>query len=490
MVLASVAAAVLNVIPAQAATDRSKIFEEFAEAIVSQIGKQERRGGKHHQYQMGKRARIAIWPFDENDIPISSSAADLFNRHLAAALQKHPERSFDLVARRHIEILIKDMHQTGVLDDAAGDPIAALTKKAGDIDGLIIGSISHLGDDIRLGYQTIRTDGVVMAATGSRKIGLSTSERAAGVRLVSFNQAIKLAAQELHDGASDMSELIRSGVRFQNSGAQPGFGRQVEDGVSAELTTLFNNSLTERKLMIRHVRMRATRGGKTVKGRELTNLGQANSPRSYVLSGNWWVWPEDGYVALRLKLTNSRSQTVSWTGQIRLDEIKGMELYPVNDLRVMRQNDGRGPIGFHLVSDRGKDPTYKVGETIDMIIRVNQKAWLYCFYRQSDGKILQIFPNPYFWKKFREPVLKAKVQYTIPGPDTFPFLLKFSPPTGIDLLKCFATGRDVTSELDLFLRGKNTEPLPKGIGPKLSNLFRQLPDAEVTEASLVITVTQ
>jgi hypothetical protein len=489
MVLTSVAAAVLNVVPAGAASDRSKIFEEFAEAIVSQIVTEESRVDRAYPYVTGKRARIAIMPFDEDDIPISSVAADLFNRQLEAALQRHPKRSFKLVARRNLKALIDDMHQTGGLDDA-GSRVTALIKRASDIDALVIGSIVLAGDSVKLGYEVSRRDGDLMAATGTQSIELNNSERPAGVKPVSFSQAIKQAARALHDGAPDMSELIRSGVRYENSGAQPGFGRLVEERVSAELVALFTNSLTERKLTVRHVLMPVTRGGIKVKGRALTNDGQAKSQRSYVLSGKWWVWPENGYVALRLKLTNSRRQVVSWTGHIRLEEIKGMELYPADDLRVMRQNDGRGPIGFHLASDRGEDPTYKIGETIDMIIRVDQKAWLYCFYRQSDGEILQIFPNPYFWKKFKEPALKAKVQYTIPGPDTFPFLLKFSPPTGIDLLKCFATGRDVTSELNLFLRGENTEPLPKGIGPKLSPIFRRLPDAKVSEASLVITVTK
>jgi hypothetical protein len=491
LALATVVAVTLHVIPAEAASARSKVFEEFADTIVSQIAKQESWGGKHHRHATGERARIAIRPFDESDIPISAAAAGLFNRQLKAALQRHPDRSFDLVERQNVNFLINDMRQTGVVDDAAGDPIIALMKKAGNIDVLIIGSIARADENIKLGYEAVRMiDGVTMAATEARGIELKTSERPAGMKLTSFNQAVKSAARALHDGASDMKELILSGIRFEDSGAQPGFGAHVEERVSAELATLFTDALTERKLMVRHVRMPVVRSGAKIKGKTLTNRGQAKSPRSYVLSGNWWVWREDDYVELRLKLTNSRHQEISWTGHIQHKEIKEMDLYPSSDLRAMRQNDGRGPIGFHLASDRGKDPKYKIGETIDMLIRLDQKAWLYCFYRQSDGEITQIFPNPYLWEEHKEPFLKAEVQHTIPGPETYPFQLKFREPTGVDLLKCFATGRDVTSELDLFLRGENMEPLPKGIGPKLSSLFGRLPNAEVSEASLVITVTK
>ena len=224
MILALAAVGMLDVAPVEAAFDRSKIFEEFAEAIVSQIVKEESRTDRAYSYVTGKRARIAIMPFDEDDIPISSAAADLFNRQLEAALQRHPKRSFKLVARRNLKVLIDDMHQTGGLDDA-GSRITALINRASRIDALIIGSIVLSGDNIKLGYEVSRRDGDLMAATGAQSIELNNSERPAGVKPVSFSQAIKQAARVLHDGAPDMSELIRSGVRYENSGVQPGFGR-------------------------------------------------------------------------------------------------------------------------------------------------------------------------------------------------------------------------------------------------------------------------
>ena len=62
--------------------------------------------------------------------------------------------------------------------------------------------------------------------------------------------------------------------------------------------------------------------------------------------------------------------------------------------------------------------------------------------------------------------------------------------TGLELVKCFATSRDVTEELPADLQGREWRPLdPRFLGEELSDSFRNLPDTAVTEASLAITVT-
>jgi hypothetical protein len=127
---------------------------------------------------------------------------------------------------------------------------------------------------------------------------------------------------------------------------------------------------------------------------------------------------------------------------------------------------------------------------MNLVIRLDRDAWIYCFYRQVDGKTIQILPNPEFWKRYREPRLKGGIPHTIPGEALFPFEFQFVLPAGTELVKCFAVSRDVTAELPPELRGRSLDPLPREVGRSLSSLFRRLPDAAVSEASFVVTVSE
>ena len=100
-------------------------------------------------------------------------------------------------------------------------------------------------------------------------------------------------------------------------------------------------------------------------------------------------------VEIILRLRNDANQEVSWVGQIRIEDTHGSRLKPGGDLANLRDNNLIGPFAFHLTTERGKDPAYKVGEKMNLMIRLDNDAWVYCFYRQSDASMIQIFPNPH-----------------------------------------------------------------------------------------------
>jgi hypothetical protein len=67
-----------------------------------------------------------------------------------------------------------------------------------------------------------------------------------------------------------------------------------------------------------------------------------------------------------------------------------------------------------------------------------------------------------------------------------------SPPIGTELVKCFASQRDITMELPEELQGKEIEAnslpiLPDQMGSMLSDIFRDV-DPMISESSLLITV--
>ena len=160
-----------------------------------------------------------------------------------------------------------------------------------------------------------------------------------------------------------------------------------------------------------------------------------------------------------------------------------------NSFDRIRETDGGG-FAFKLTTGAGEDPVLKLGDSLEIILRVDRDAWIYCFYFQADGSTIQIFPNPLLTGSSHNPKFIGGIQYTIPDKKTFPFSMPIHAPTGEELIKCFATTRDVSQDLPEELRGHSLDPLRGGKDAQLSNIFQRLPDVTVSEASVSITVVQ
>ena len=166
----------------------------------------------------------------------------------------------------------------------------------------------------------------------------------------------------------------------------------------------------------------------------------------------------------------------------------GITFLPSTELSGFIENDDLGPINLTLTTSHGDDPVYKVGEKLELVIRTNKEAWLYCYYRQANGETLQIFPNPYYYKDFDEPRIKGGVVYVIPGEGLFPFALEVKEPAGIEIAKCFVVNRDITAQLPKELGGHSLEVIDPDLVGKLSTIFRELAGTAISEGSVVITV--
>ena len=119
-----------------------------------------------------------------------------------------------------------------------------------------------------------------------------------------------------------------------------------------------------------------------------------------------------------------------------------------------------------------------------LILRSDRDAWVQCFYRQADRRWIKIYPNAY-QPKAR---LAARRPETVPA-DNQPFDLTVAGPIGAELVKCFATTRDVTAELPAGIDA-DTKPLEPGSERQILAAFERLTDAGLSEASLVVTVTR
>ena len=443
---------------------------------------------KAYAHAYGKKPRIALWPFRRDLIPISKIVADQVNDSFLASLLDHAAGRYEFVARDALKAIISDLHETGGLDVAPDDPIAALMQKARKIDILIEGKMHLDGRRISLTYKAVRMDGAIAGQTSPAYLHLKDPEVLTPPKLLSIDQAIDAAARALADQAGDMTELRLGGIRYQKTGLQPDFARFLQSKLSAALEMQFSNVISERHISVVESQLDDRLRGVTVEEKQLRDESFANDDTSYLLSGDYWLLADT--VELRFNLKNRRNKSASWTGRIAASSASGLQIKPASDFENMRENDGLGPFKFQLTSGKGRDPIYRIDEKLDLVIRADDEAWVYCFYRQANDKVIQIFPNPFFWKRFKSPRLAAGVAHTVPGEKLFPFDLKITPPAGRELVKCFAASRDITAELPKGLRGTSLLPLPETLVGRLSDAFRAPPHTAIAEASLVVTVVK
>jgi len=429
----------------------------------------------------GDRLRVAVWPFAEDRVPLAAERAQALNRALRLHLAAQAPGWLRLVARDDLHALLDEAREFG----AEGNPVAALVDGAA-VDVLIVGHIGRRGDHLLVSYDAYRVhDGAQVATSGA--VVLKDAATSDGPQLT-LDAAIRQIARQLRRGAADMTELHLSGVRYQDSGLQPPFGAYLQDLLQGALEREIADALTGRKLVVRTAAMAETDlqrlrvDGTLAAGPAPLDPEQFDRRRGiYVLSGSYW---EAGMALdVRFRLRDGRGASISERRLVRADSLPtGVALRPTRAGRP-GGGDRPGPIGLRLSSDRGPDPVYRVGDRLNLLIELQEDAWLYCFYGQADGRIVKIIPN----RHYRVARLRGGRVHTLPG-RLLPFELHLRPPAGAESIKCFAAGEDVAARLPRDLRRTDGAMLPAGWDWRLPFAFRKLNDVAISEASLMITL--
>ncbi len=424
-------------------------------------------------------ARIAIWPFREDEIPISPATARSFNDSLLSALFRGGETGYAFVGRAELRTVIRELSESG---DPAENPVAAVAESAA-ADVLVVGSFGLGRGELSIAYKALGVSGErigqILAIT--RPYRLDIDSRRANL---SLDQGLIRASRAFADGAPAMIELRLAGIHFQTSRIQTEFGRYVERKMADALVEAFASAITGGALIVKRAELSeaqvAAMRGLDVDGRSLEPENFEDRPGVYVLSGNYWDF--GGSVELRLVLADAGGRSLAWRELVQPPT--GMAVQPPGHLpAVLLENDNLGPVRLTLSSARGDQPVYRVGEQLFLLIETDHDAWLYCFYRQSDRQWFKIFPNAYY----DNPVVPGHRMHTIPD-QNYPFDFNITEPAGMDLVKCFAVDRDIAYDLPPALQSLDPGPLPAGMDTQLPGTFRALRDADVTESSLVITV--
>lgn len=135
-----------------------------------------------------------------------------------------------------------------------------------------------------------------------------------------------------------------------------------------------------------------------------------------------------------------------------------------------------------LSTDAGPQPTYRVGDMMTLLIQANFDASLYCYYGQSDGTLVPIFPAA-----ASDGRINGGEALELPG-TALPGDLELAQPGGSETVHCFATERDVTGELPPALSDRNFTPIRDHTAADLADAFAALPDTRRAQARLTVTV--
>lgn len=146
------------------------------------------------------------------------------------------------------------------------------------------------------------------------------------------------------------------------------------------------------------------------------------------------------------------------------------------------------PFTLEILSDRGARPVYHFGEQLPLKLRLGQSGWVYCFYRQADGQVLQIYPNPQVSQRISAEAFSAGVVHTLTQADGRAFEVRIGPPAGQEVVLCLATSRNVTADLPKEMQGQVLSPLPVEYGQSVSEIFDRLSNVSVAKAELVVTI--
>lgn len=142
----------------------------------------------------------------------------------------------------------------------------------------------------------------------------------------------------------------------------------------------------------------------------------------------------------------------------------------------------RAPVALSLSSDRGDNPVYAVGESMTLMARPAQDAFLYCYYGAANGTVARIFPNRFH----ADPFVTAGTRVQVPGPAS-PFRLTMDTSGAVEEVQCFASSRDPQPALPEWLQVEDLTPVPRGLDD-ISNAFAQAARGDLAAERLTARV--
>lgn len=427
--------------------------------------------------------KIAIHPFQADELPISLEEAQIYVNGFTQALVREADGRYAVVARKELGALVQDINEMGMRSESE-NPLGDLIARARS-DLLAVGTLSLKGDKILLAYKMVETETGRIVSSSQQTFTRKKDAINKAQGGLSVNGAAQKAAGALLRDVHFVRKIMVQGIRYQTSGIHTGFGRYFT-GVLVDRLRQYGasgprniNSIEISDFVIEEEQFRGLQlSTNSVERTTLSQHGQG----SYILKGTYW--PFEDYVEMRLSLENEKGAAQAWRGRIVKSEIPPeLDLLPPPSPIAQDETNPLGPIDLYLSSNKGNDPSYKIGQKMVLSVRTSVDAYIGCYYLQADGAIFRIFPNRFVKSGF----LNGGFTQNIPSA-SMPFAFEFTPPRGVEAVKCFATEHDVAKDLTAVLDQAAFKPLSVANERQLTKAYRSLPNVLLSEASLIISV--
>jgi hypothetical protein len=149
--------------------------------------------------------------------------------------------------------------------------------------------------------------------------------------------------------------------------------------------------------------------------------------------------------------------------------------------------DSEVPLDLYLTTDRGRFPTYRLGEPITLTVQTNRDAFLYCVIRQPDGRGIALFPS----RLSGGARIGADRPLTLPG-ERLPVPLRAGTPPGAppgdNEVRCIAADRDVSDAIPPEFSTADFNSVPGNAETALRHALARLPGTQLAEVRLVVRV--
>jgi Domain of unknown function (DUF4384) len=433
---------------------------------------------------------IAIWPMAADDAPVPKAVLEAWNNNLTDSLLRSAQGRYRFVTRADLGALVREAQHAEVIEET-GNPVAAVLK-GGKADYVVTGRARVADNGIAVSYRLIEVKtNSARAASREYVVPMDFSRLSAQQDSLALEAATTDAAKYFAGQIPDLQTLRNRGIRQADSGVETPLGRYLSTRMLDAIQEKASNSLAERRLRVVDAALDDS-AVTAVKSRGAWDKGisselTGSESGSYVFEGTYWQVGQ--FVELRLAAANAKGERYAWTKRIftaslRPDLIEAAgSPWSKGAGDEWAKNSGTGPIGLDLNSNKGKNPSYRVGETMVLLLKLGEDAYVDCFYRQVDGQTMKIFPNRYL----PNGKLSAKTVASIPG-EGMPFDFLVQEPQGVDRVKCFAADRNLAADLPKEIGAQDLTALPPAMANRLSDLYRAVPKAKISEATMVVTV--
>lgn len=426
---------------------------------------------------------IGLWTISEEKSPVGISSTKRIYEELLNRIIQYKPSCTDLIDSQGIGVIIDHLSKSGVLQKNAGDALAAVEEAHQNVDYILFPEVYSQSGNILFSLRLNEVStGKTIAVTPSTILPKSWIVDNTADNALSLDNAAKQAAKHLMQQITNLSDIQASGIYFEATGSQPAAGRYIQEKIINALTELGSNSLTNKALKVRGITIQPS-DLITSNAADLDSKAIAASTNSYDLGGRYWI--RNNSIDLKINLTRPDGGVVSWQGNIKLDDLKGLAIRPENKASLQSPLPKAG-FAFQVTTQRGTSPAYKSGEELKILIRSGRDAWVYCYYIDSKSQVSPILPAS---KKYTNNKVAAQSIRIFPSPSVDPLtLIVNSETSGEELISCFASTKDISSIIPNDLVPEKAGIIPYLTLDKLRQIYSEIKDARISESIITINI--